>query len=45
MYEWKDSSDVDKRMPYKNGRFGLMIHEPSPDTELYNKILDIFEDY
>jgi len=45
VYEWKDSSDVSKITPYKNGRFGLLIHFPNPSSNLYKKIVDIFENY
>jgi len=45
IYEFKDSDSIHKMLPYKNGRFGLLIHSPKKSTKLYKKIIDTFEDY
>ena len=44
IYEWKDSSDV-KMAPYKNGRFGMILHTPRKSTAQHKKIVAIFEDF
>lgn len=44
IYEWKDSKDI-RMTPYKNGRFGMIIHSPRASTKLHKKLIDTFEDY
>lgn len=31
VYKFKDSKNISEMLPYKNGNFGMLVHEPSED--------------